>query len=79
MTAHKEVLAAAKSIVKKTGKNEFSIEDVIIEMKNSKTTYLESTIRTHIASKLCVNSPPHHNTRYAYFERIEHGKYRIIV
>lgn len=78
MSAHNEVLAAAKSIVKRTGKNEFSIEDIIAEMENSGTDYQASTIRTHVSSRLCIDSPPHHGTRYAYFERIERGKYCLI-
>jgi hypothetical protein len=78
MPAHIEVLNAAKSIVKRTGKNEFSIEDVLREMTQSGTTYLESTIRTQVSSRLCVNCPAHHAKRYPYFERTDHGKYRLI-
>ena len=77
MVAHDEILDAVNRVIKKTGKNEFSIKDILNEMQKSKSTYAESTIRTHIASRLCVDSPPNHATRYSYFERIERGKYRL--
>jgi hypothetical protein len=78
MVAHEEVLEAAQFIVNRTGKNEFTIMDIISEMAKSGTEYKESTIRTHVASRLCDNCPPNHGTTYAFFERIEHGKYRLI-
>jgi hypothetical protein len=35
------------------------------------------TIRTHVASRCCVNAPPHHQSRYSYFRAVRRGVYRI--
>jgi hypothetical protein len=78
MACHKEVLSAAKSIIKAKGRNEFRPEEVISYLKSQDTSYKENTIRTHIVSKCCKNAPAHHNTRYPYFERLSHGTYKVI-
>ena len=36
-----------------------------------------ATVRTHVASRCCVNAPPHHASRYAYFRAVARGTYRI--
>ena len=35
------------------------------------------TVRTHVASRCCVNAPPHHASRYRYFRALRRGVYRI--
>ncbi|MGK7379113.1 DUF7669 domain-containing protein [Planococcus sp. 1R117A] len=56
----------------------FKFEEVIILMKSRETTYKESTIRTHITSRCCANSPNHHGSVYNDYERIGKGLYRLI-
>lgn len=51
-----EVLAAAQSIVKRKGRNQFTVQEVVEYMKARQTKYPESTIRTHITSRCCVNA-----------------------
>jgi len=77
MSCHIDVLSAAKVIVELKGKNEFSPKEIIEYMKLNGTTYAESTIRTHIVSRCCVNAPEHHAVRYKYFERISRGLYKL--
>lgn len=36
-----------------------------------------ATVRTHVASRCCVNAPSHHQSRYAYFRAIRRGMYRV--
>lgn len=72
------VLNAAKTVVLRKGVNEFTIEEIIEELRNSGSTYKESTIRTHVSSRCCVNAPEHHAVRYAFFERTGRGLYRIV-
>jgi hypothetical protein len=36
-----------------------------------------ATVRTHVASRCCVNAPSHHQSRYAYFRAIRRGIYRV--
>lgn len=74
-----EVLRAAQSIVKRKGTNRFTVQEVVDHLKVMKTTYPESTIRTHVTSRCCVNAPNNHATVFADFERIDRGVYRICV
>jgi len=78
MTCRDEILECVQQIIRNTGKNEFTIEDVLGWMKNNGTTYKESTIRTHITSRMCKNAPQNHQVKYADFERIDHGIYRLV-
>jgi hypothetical protein len=75
MTCRDEILVAAESVSKRSPM--FSIEDVLSEMQRRGTTYKESTIRTHIASRMCRNAPDHHETTYRDMVRISHGLYRL--
>jgi hypothetical protein len=36
-----------------------------------------ATVRTHVASRCCVNAPSHHQSRYRYFRVVRRGVYRI--
>jgi arginine repressor len=78
MPCHKEVLNAAKFIVRSKGINQFTPKEVVQHLKNRGTTYTQSTINTHIVSRCCVNAPEHHAVRYEYFERIGRGLYMVI-
>lgn len=78
MACHEEVLQAARSIAKSKGINEFTPDEVLQHLKNQNTTYAQSTIKTHIVSRCCVNAPEHHAVRYEYFERIRYGLYKVI-
>jgi hypothetical protein len=62
-------------VLARTGLTRFTIPEILREMANS--GYAESTIRTHIASRCCVNAPDNHAVRYRYFRRIDH-EYEIV-
>jgi len=72
-----EVLLAVQSIVKRKATNRFTVQEVVDQMKTMKTTYPESTIRTHVTSRCCVNAPNHHATVFSDFERVDRGIYRL--
>jgi hypothetical protein len=36
-----------------------------------------ATLRTHVASRCCVNAPSNHQSRYRYFRALGGGVYRI--
>lgn len=78
MTCRDEVLACAKQIVAQRGKNEFTLQEILETMQRSGTEYEESTIRTHVTSRMCVNAPEHHPVTYDDFERIGYGIYRLV-
>jgi len=54
-------------------KEVFTINDVVKCMKKKKTKYAESTIATHITSRMCGNAPDNHNTTYDDFIRTDDG------
>lgn len=72
-----ELIAALKKIIQNKNKNEFTIEEVVNFMQKEGTEYKESTIRTHISSRLCVNSPENHAVTYDDIERIDRGIYKL--
>lgn len=78
MTCRDELLEAVKVIIKRKGKNEFSIPEVIEYMKQKGTRYKEATIRTHITSRCCKNAPANHGVVYADFLRIRKGVYKLL-
>ncbi|MED4455927.1 hypothetical protein [Metabacillus fastidiosus] len=77
-TCREEILKTVSKIIKRKSKNEFTPSEVIECMTNNKTIYAESTIRTHIVAKCCINAPNNHATVYNDFERIGHGLYKLI-
>ena len=78
MTCRDEILSVAQRIVSEKGKNEFTIGEVLDEMKETRTSCQESTIRTHVTSRMCRNAPKNHAVVYDDFYRIRRGVYSII-
>ena len=54
-----------------------SAQDVIGEMLRRGSAYKESTIRTHVVSRMCANSPKHHEATYDDFVRVDYGLYKL--
>lgn len=77
MSCRDEVLACAEHIVRQKGQNRFSIKEIIKCMRISGTAYAESTIRTHVVSRMGADSPRHHAVTFDDFERIARGIYRM--
>lgn len=71
MGAREEILEAIRRI----DREPFTVMDVLREMRG--TRYAESTIRTHITSRMCADAPDNHGTVYADLERVGHGQYRV--
>ena len=59
-----------------TGRQTFSPDDVVMEMKLRGSPYAESTIRTHVVSWMCADAPGHHGVTYDDLERVGRGLYR---
>jgi hypothetical protein len=76
-TCRDEVLAAAQALLR-LGQVDFSPDDIIREMERMGTRYAPSTIRTHVVSRMCVNAPAHHQSRYEDLERIGRARYRLM-
>ena len=76
MTAREEILAALPTVCGRTGSDTFTAQDVIEELQRRGTRYRPSTIRTHVVSRMCANSPDHHARTYDDLERVADGHYR---
>jgi hypothetical protein len=75
--ARDEILRAVESITA-SGRDTFTVDEVVREMQVRGTHFAESTIRTHITSRMCANAPKNHGTTYADFERVSRGEYRLV-
>jgi hypothetical protein len=78
MTCRDELLRAANALCLRYGRDTLSLSEIVAEMQARKSTYAESTIRTHVTSKLCKNAPANHAKTYADFESLGSGNYRLL-
>lgn len=77
MTCRDEILECANQIVERKSVNEFTILEILDCMQAQDSEYPESTIRTHVASRMCSNAKKNHPKKYDDFCRIKHGLYRL--
>ena len=73
--ARLEILEAVAAITRRTGRETFTIAQVVSEMRGSR--YAESTVRTMVSSHLCAQAQGSGIDPYTDLERIERGVYRI--
>lgn len=78
MTCRDEILSAIESITGGDPDRTFTIVDVIHHMLTHGTHFQESSIRTHICSRMCSNSPNNHGTVYDDLVRVGPGVYRML-
>jgi hypothetical protein len=78
-TCREEILRAAQALTLRSGRPEFSLARVIEEMHRRGTRYADSTIRTHVSSRMCAGAPGHHGVVYNDLERVGRGLYRVRV
>ena len=69
---HAEVLVAAQRLSRSSDWT-FRLVDVVRALPHRN----ERTVRTHVASRCCVNAPANHPHRWPYFRRLQRGIYRI--
>ena len=77
MTRRDEILRCAREVMRRSGLDYFTIPEVISCMEGCGSRYAESTIRTHIVSRMCANAPEHHVVTYSDLERMGRGQYRL--
>jgi hypothetical protein len=75
-TCREEVLGAFKRLERRHGRTDFELADVVAEVLAVSSSYAESTIRTHITSRMCRDAPDHHATTFDDLERVDRGLYR---
>lgn len=70
---HMEVLAAALRLC---GPDDWMFRPIQIVRALSHRN--ESSVRTHVVSRCCVNAPENHDHRLPYFRRVRRGVYEIM-
>ncbi len=73
MHVHEEVLAAANEIASGRVDWIFGVDEVVHALPHLN----ESSVRTHVVSRCCVNAPKHHPHKWPYFRRVARGKYQV--
>ena len=76
-TCREQILTAAKQITQFKNQNEFTILEILNYLTQQNTPYKESTIRTHITSRMCGNAPSNHAVTYNDLTRIKPGVYSL--
>ncbi|QSB09679.1 hypothetical protein JTI58_22315 [Lysinibacillus fusiformis] len=77
-TCRDELLIAVREFIKDTGKNEFSINEIITFMNNQGTIFKKGTIRNHIKYRCCANAKQrYHATNYDDLIMLENGLYSL--
>ena len=74
--SQEDVLAAARALEQR-GLVPWTPTQLIAEARQQGSSVAESTLRTHVISRMCSQAPDHHDTVYADLERFSRGKYRI--
>lgn len=64
ITCRDEVLQAARELAALSSEGAFTVHEVVSLMAQAGTRYKPATIRTHVTSRMCVNAPAHHASRY---------------
>lgn len=76
-TCREEILEAIRTLNARSGQDIFSVQEVIDELRRVGTRYTESTIRTHVTSRMCADAPDHHGRTYEDLQRLDRGLYRL--
>lgn len=77
MTARDEILIAARGLSSASPDGTFTVQAVVDTMRRAGTTYKESTVRTHVVSRMCADAPDNHAKVYDDFVRVSAGRYRL--
>jgi hypothetical protein len=73
MAIHDEVLRAAGRLCRERRGWTFTPTEVVRALPDLN----ESSVRTHIVSRCCVNAPKNHPHKWDYFSRVRRGVYEI--
>lgn len=75
--ARAEILAAVEALLRSSGQSEFTIQQVVDELRQRGSSYAESTIRTMISSHMCAQVHGTNIGTYDDLDRLERGHYRL--
>lgn len=75
-TCREAVLAAFERLERRHRRKVFDLWEIVQEVLAATDDFAEATIRTHVASVMCVQAPTNHDTTYEDLDRVGRGKYR---
>ena len=75
-TCRDAVLDAFVRLECRHGRGNFQLEEVVAETLAEDPQYKESTVRTHVTSRMCVDAPDNHASVYPDLTRVDRGVYR---
>ena len=75
-TAREQILAVLDEFLRDPTET-FTVQDVVNALDRRGTELTESTIRTHVTSRMCADAPDNHGTTYNDLERVGRGTYRL--
>lgn len=77
VTAREDVLRAARQLAGDSVDGSFTVDEVVELARRHGSTAKESTIRTHVTSRMCVDAPDNHAVTYPGLVRVDRGRYRL--
>ena len=77
-TCREEVLAVARILAQQRADGTFTAQDIVTAMRQAGTKHLDTTIRRHVATEMCVNAVGPTAGRYRDFERVERGRFKLL-
>ncbi len=75
MHVHEEILETAHRLASDRRNWSFAVQEIV----DALPALNQSTVRTHVVSRCCVNAPKNHLHKWDYFRRIGRGIYQIEV
>jgi hypothetical protein len=73
MACRDEILSAIRDEIR----GDFRPDDVIAILRRRGSRYKESTIRTHVCSRMCGDAPQNHAVVYNDLQRVGSGRYQL--
>jgi predicted RNase H-like HicB family nuclease len=70
---HQRVLDAANRLASRNKEGVFTIAEVVRALPELN----ESSVRTHVASRCCIDAPRNHPHKWDYFRRVGRGRYEV--
>jgi hypothetical protein len=69
------VLDAFKPLERRHDRRAFRLDEIVAETLAGDPQFRESTVRTHVASRMCADAPDHHAVTYEDLDRVAPGIY----
>jgi hypothetical protein len=75
-TCRDAVLDAFARLERRHGRKIFRLDEVVTETLANDPQYKESTVRTHVTRRMCVDAPDNHASVFGDLARVDRGVYR---